>query len=135
MSLSLMNAQMMRVISSPSSSTTGFFTLIFAIGGEPYLALRSGLDPGERLLHPLLQALDASARQQLRHHAGVLAPCLGQVGAAAGCLHRERPRGEPPTAEERRRERQLLAALGHVDHRVREPPDRSRLVPPAEASA
>jgi hypothetical protein len=27
----LMNDQMMRVISSPSSSTMGFFTLIFAI--------------------------------------------------------------------------------------------------------
>jgi hypothetical protein len=30
-SLSLMNCQMMRVISSPSRSTTGFATLIFAI--------------------------------------------------------------------------------------------------------
>ena len=29
MNLSLMSCQMMRVISSPSSSTTGFFTLIF----------------------------------------------------------------------------------------------------------
>src|SRR5438045_8020238 len=110
MSLSLMNAQMMRVISSPSSSTTGFFTLIFAIGGEPYLALRSGLDPGERLLHALLQALDAPVRQQLRHHARVLRPRLGEVGAAVSRPHRERPRGEPTAAEERRRERELLAA-------------------------
>ena len=31
MSLSLMKPQMIRVISSPSSSTTGVFTLIFAI--------------------------------------------------------------------------------------------------------
>jgi hypothetical protein len=34
----LMNPQMIRVISSPSSSTTGFFTLIFAILFPPYLA-------------------------------------------------------------------------------------------------
>src|SRR5690606_33315096 len=32
MSLLLIQAQMMRVISSPSSSTTGFFTLILFIG-------------------------------------------------------------------------------------------------------
>src|SRR5262249_34158817 len=32
MSFSLMNAQMIRVISSPSSSTIGFTTLIFGIG-------------------------------------------------------------------------------------------------------
>jgi hypothetical protein len=31
----LMNPQMIRVISSPSSSTTGFFTLIFAILSPP----------------------------------------------------------------------------------------------------
>ena len=32
-----MNDQMMRVISSPSSSTTGFLTWIFATGGRCYL--------------------------------------------------------------------------------------------------
>ncbi len=41
MSLSLMSFQMMRVISSPSISTTGFFTLIFAIADEPLRALMS----------------------------------------------------------------------------------------------
>src|SRR5215813_4232388 len=33
-----MRCQMMRVISSPSISTTGFFTLIFAIADEPLCA-------------------------------------------------------------------------------------------------
>src|SRR5262244_4424313 len=33
-----MRCQMMRVISSPSISTTGFFTLIFAIADEPLRA-------------------------------------------------------------------------------------------------
>src|SRR6516165_6933972 len=32
-----MRAQMIRVISSPSISTTGFFTLIFAIADEPLM--------------------------------------------------------------------------------------------------
>jgi hypothetical protein len=32
-----MNLQMIRVISSPSISTTGFFTLIFAISGNHHL--------------------------------------------------------------------------------------------------
>src|SRR5688572_29745114 len=32
-----MNCQMMRVISSPSISTTGFFTLIFAMSGSHHL--------------------------------------------------------------------------------------------------
>jgi hypothetical protein len=40
--LSLMNCQMMRVISSPSSSTTGLSTLIFAIA---YLAWGNGRTP------------------------------------------------------------------------------------------
>src|SRR6476469_6026542 len=35
-----MKAQMIRVISSPSSSTTGFFTSIFATGGRCYLPCR-----------------------------------------------------------------------------------------------
>src|SRR3954453_23363010 len=35
-SFSLMNDQMTRVISSPSSSTSGVFTSIFAIGAPPY---------------------------------------------------------------------------------------------------
>src|SRR6185312_6836453 len=39
-SLSLINFQMMRVISSPSISTTGFFTLIFGIAGGLYHAER-----------------------------------------------------------------------------------------------
>jgi hypothetical protein len=33
-----MNDQMIRVISSPSSSTTGFSTLIFGIGRRLYLS-------------------------------------------------------------------------------------------------
>src|ERR1700761_354151 len=37
-SLSLMNCQMIRVISSPSSSTTGFFTLILLIRKRLHLA-------------------------------------------------------------------------------------------------
>src|SRR6266446_8352872 len=38
-----MRCQMMRVISSPSISTTGFFTLIFAIADEPLRArMRDG---------------------------------------------------------------------------------------------
>ena len=36
--LSLMSCQMMRVISSPSISTTGFFTLIFGIADDLLLA-------------------------------------------------------------------------------------------------
>ena len=35
-SLSLMYCQMIRVISSPSSSTTGLVTLIFAMGDGPF---------------------------------------------------------------------------------------------------
>jgi hypothetical protein len=36
-----MNCQMIRVISSPSSSTTGPWTLIFAIGASPLLVSRA----------------------------------------------------------------------------------------------
>src|SRR5262245_8986760 len=41
-----MNCQMIRVISSPSSSTTGFFTLIFAILRSHFL--RAGIGNGRR---------------------------------------------------------------------------------------
>ena len=45
--VSRMNDQMIRVISSPSSSTTGFSTLIFAIGGDAiYLESPSRRSPG-----------------------------------------------------------------------------------------
>jgi hypothetical protein len=37
----LINCQMIRVISSPSISTTGFFTLIFAIG-DLFRSARTG---------------------------------------------------------------------------------------------
>jgi hypothetical protein len=43
--LSLMYCQMIRVISSPSSSTTGLVTLIFAMAGRAFLensAFRAG---------------------------------------------------------------------------------------------
>src|SRR6187401_3028132 len=56
-SLSLMNCQMIRVISSPSSSTTGLFTLIFATVSTPLLRLtrrqtsRSGERPVARAQH------------------------------------------------------------------------------------
>ena len=49
-----MNAQMMRVISSPSSSTIGFLTLIFAIGR-----------PGRRR-HPARQCSAAGSIQLAR---------------------------------------------------------------------
>jgi hypothetical protein len=40
--LSLMAFQMIRVISSPSSSTTGFATLILAIDSATFRALETG---------------------------------------------------------------------------------------------
>jgi hypothetical protein len=41
---------MIRVISSPSSSTTGLVTLIFAMGNRAFLELRvSGRDRSDRL--------------------------------------------------------------------------------------
>src|SRR5229473_1925046 len=46
MSFSLMSFQMMRVISSPSISTTGFLTLIFAIADGPLCARKSEGKPG-----------------------------------------------------------------------------------------
>src|SRR4051794_3396556 len=86
MSLSLMNAQMMRVISSPSSSTTGFCTLIFAIGGRGYLCLGGGLDPCERGGAPLVELLRPERRRDERAEHGDrvhLRPRLGDVGAVA----------------------------------------------------
>src|SRR4051794_31509792 len=47
-SWSLMNDQMMRVISSPSSSTTGFFTLILAMARAGYWTCAERSGPGER---------------------------------------------------------------------------------------
>src|SRR3954468_21004390 len=46
-SWSLMNDQMMRVISSPSSSTTGFFTLILAMARAGYWTCAERSGPGE----------------------------------------------------------------------------------------
>src|SRR6202012_2500961 len=49
-SLSLMYCQMIRVISSPSSSTTGLVTLIFAMGrGAFFLKERLGKRRGNRI--------------------------------------------------------------------------------------
>ena len=50
-SLSLMSCQMMRVISSPSSSTTGFSTLIFAMG---HASLKGSAPGGARKTESLL---------------------------------------------------------------------------------
>jgi len=68
-SLSLMNFQMMRVISSPSISTTGFFTLIFVAmgtccitGRRETLARRAPRRTG-RGASPLPHALRPSSRR------------------------------------------------------------------------
>src|SRR5215471_15366487 len=76
-SLSLMNAQMMRVISSPSISTTGFFTLIFGI----FASCGAASKLGERLV-----------QGRTRPHR---CRCLGLIGqiVAAG-IHRLTLRGD-----------------------------------------
>jgi hypothetical protein len=43
-----MSCQMMRVISSPSISTTGFFTAIFAIAAFAFVFARAERGGGER---------------------------------------------------------------------------------------
>ena len=51
-----MNAQMIRVISSPSSSTIGFSTLIFAIGR---VSFASGNGAGDAIGRRIVRAMDA----------------------------------------------------------------------------
>src|SRR5690242_6137193 len=79
-SLSLMNFQMIRVISSPSISTTGFFTLIFGIllPVEPRISMRESVERG--------------VQGRARPHP---CRCLGLVGQiiAAG-IHRLTLRGD-----------------------------------------
>ena len=64
-----MNDQMIRVISSPSSSTTGFFTLIFAMGSPCCL---EGRKLRTRLAGPLLHAMEGMRRPMLSRVGGRL---------------------------------------------------------------
>src|ERR1700676_5095222 len=84
-SLSLMYCQMIRVISSPSSSTTGLVTLIFAMAGRAFLEQRlrrggiSGLDNCIRAIAPQTpwrkpRRYAVSAHLLVRNAAGVAVP-------------------------------------------------------------
>ena len=78
-----MNAQMIRVISSPSSSTTGFFTLIFAIGGD------ATYRDGDAIA---VRAMPQSSRWPPPSAASASNPRGLQPAAAAGGLQRLRRR-------------------------------------------
>src|SRR5262249_10524428 len=98
-SLSLMNFQMMRVISSPSISTTGFATLIFAIL-QSHL-LRAGVGPpdsvserGERGVQrgarPHRGGRLGEIRQVVPAHVDRLALCADQLAVDLGFVLAER---------------------------------------------
>src|SRR5437868_14082053 len=71
MSLSLISFQMMRVISSPSISTTGFLTLIFAILRSHLL--RAGVGPPDSAS----ECGERGVQRGARPHRG---RCLGKIG-------------------------------------------------------
>src|SRR3954447_24319649 len=82
-----MNDQMIRVISSPSISTTGFLTLIFATGGRCYLPVGLARAAGPK----------SAAGATIGAHGNRRAPNLRQTrgckpAAAAGRLQRLRRR-------------------------------------------
>src|SRR4051812_14573820 len=101
MSFSLMNCQMMRVISSPSSSTTGLATLIFAMcAGLPGVT-------GERA--PTV----AEGVASLQPEAGTYHPRHGLRVAAGSARAAQRGGGS-----RRKGGRRVRSLRRHVDQRV-----------------
>src|SRR5690242_18489975 len=73
-----MNCQMMRVISSPSSSTTGFLTLIFAMEGKAFAFAGRAPDGGDtRGRSGAAIAPPGKARYIARALQGILMPGAG----------------------------------------------------------
>src|SRR5690349_424442 len=72
MSLSLVSCQMMRVISSPRSSTTGFSTLIFAMGHASLVGRAPG---GAKGIGPSYQSTSGRANT-VRDHVRAICQCL-----------------------------------------------------------
>jgi hypothetical protein len=84
MSLSLMNPQMMRVISSPSSSTTEVFTLIFAILSSSKEKWAGFAAPGRPAKRPDIRIRPCPERFQLYLAVRNAYPGETVAGCAAG---------------------------------------------------
>src|SRR5260370_11742317 len=95
-----MRAQMIRVISSPSISTTGFFTLIFAIADEP---LMWGCAGKQAKCPRLMARPDRSCKLLVELLALRLAskPAMLQAwpGPTLACRARRQRRAGPPLLE------------------------------------